>query len=242
MTAAVRLHRSKGRQGSGETLLEGPHLVEAAIGAGAAIRTIFAAADDVAGRSLAATAGVELVVVDEATLRRISTTETPQSPVAVIVIPDATVVAGSRVVVAWGVGDPGNCGTLIRLAAAFGFGYLAGPHSADTWSPKVLRAAAGAHFATPLGSADSLVEVRAGGRRLYATVARGGEPPGPLAANAAVLIGSEAHGLPPEVVAACDAAITIPTTGAVESLNAAAAAAIVLYSGGGVPGTTLSRP
>lgn len=238
----MRLHRAKGRRESGETLLEGPHLVEAAIGAGAALRTIFATSDDVAAPSLAAAAAVELLVVGADTLRRISTTETPQSPVAVVAIPDSTVVPGSRVVVAWGVGDPGNCGTLIRLAAAFGFGYLAGPESADPWSPKVLRAAAGAHFATPLGMADRLPEVRVGGRRLYATVARGGEPPGPLAENAAVLIGNEAHGLPPDVVAGCDTTITVPTTGAVESLNAATAAAIILHAGGGMRGTNLSRP
>jgi TrmH family RNA methyltransferase len=216
--------------------------VQAAVGAGATLRTVYLTADDAVGRSLAATAGAEVVVVDEATLRRISTTETPQSPVATVVVPAGTVAAGGRVVVAWALSDPGNCGTLIRLAAGFGFGYLSGPESADPWSPKVLRSAAGAHFTTSLGAVSNLDEVRAGGRRLYATVVRGGAPPGPLENDVAVLIGNEALGLPAEVVAGCDATITIPMTGAVESLNAATAAAIVLYAGAAGPGTNLSRP
>ncbi len=238
----MRLHRRRGRTESGEALLEGPHLVGAAVAGGVAVRRVFALAGDEPGRRLAADCRAELLLVDERTLGRLSTTETPQSPVAVVVIPAGTVAPGGRVVVAWGVSDPGNCGTLIRLGAAFGYGYLAGPGSADTWSPKVLRAATGAHFATPVGIVSRLEELRAGGRVLLATVARGGSIPGPLPVDAAVLVGSEAHGLPDDVVAECDRVITIPTTGAVESLNAATAAAIVLHAGAMTPGTNLSRP
>lgn len=242
MTAAIRLQRRRGRTDSGEALLEGPHLVAAAVAAGATLRRVFALAEDAAGRGLATDCGAELFVVDEATLGRLATTKTPQSPVAVLAIPEGGVEPGGRVVVAWGVSDPGNCGTLIRLGAAFGYGYLAGPGSADIWSPKVLRAASGAHFATPVGAVSRLEEARAGGRVLVATVVSGGEAPGPLPPEAAVVVGSEAHGLPEDVVAACDRTITIPTTGAVESLNAATAAAIVLHAGAMTPGTNLSRP
>ena len=161
-----------------------------------------------------------------------SSTREAQSPVAVIPIPAGEVPPGGRVIVVWGLGDPGNFGTLIRSAAAFGFGVLVGPGSADVWSPKVLRAAAGAHFRTPIGIASDLAAVRAGGRLIVATVPRGGEPPGRLPGAAAVLVGSEPHGLPGDIVAAADLRVTIPMAAGTESLNAAVAGAIVAYLGG----------
>jgi TrmH family RNA methyltransferase len=231
VTAAVRLHRRRGRESEGETLLEGPHLLEAAVAAGIRPKRIFVASGDAAGEALARSLGGQVLSVDERTLAKLATTATPQSPVAVIAIPDRPVPAGGRVLVAWGVSDPGNCGTLIRIAAAFGYGYLAGPESADVWSPKVLRAAAGAHFAARIGHVATLDAVRLGGRAVVATVARDGTPPGPLPDAAAVMVGSEAHGLPDEIVSAADLRVTIPTSGAVESLNAAVAGGIVAYVG-----------
>ena len=123
-----------------------------------------------------------------------------------------------------------NVGTLIRCAAAFGLGFAAGPETADPWAPKVLRAAAGGHFRTGVARVGGLAELRTGGRRLAATVARGGMPPAALAAGSvAVLVGDEARGLPAGVVAACDFSLTIPMPGGAESLNAAVAGAIVAY-------------
>lgn len=245
MAAALRLHRARGRLDAGETLLEGPHLVEAAVAAGVPLRRVFIGPGDAEGPMLAAAAGAEQIAVDEATLRRLGTTEAPQSPIAVIANAGTPPAPGGRVLVAWGVSDPGNCGTLIRVAAAFGYGYLSGPDSADPWSPKVLRSAAGAHFAVPLGHVSSLGEARSGGREVIATVARGGGAPGPLGPSCAVLVGNEARGLPDDVVAAADRRITIPTTGAVESLNAAVAGAIIAFlgaAGGPVPGTSNLSP
>ena len=236
----MRLHRSRGRAEARATLLEGPHLVTAAVDAGFPLWRVFVVGGDALGRELAATAGAEVVVVDEATMRRLGTTETPQSPIAVAAIPEAAPPPNGRVIVAWGVGDPGNCGTLIRIAAAFGYGFVSGPETAEIWSPKVLRSAAGAHFAVRLGRAADLDTIRAGRRTVVATVARGGVAPGPLPAAAAVVVGNEARGLPPEVVAAADIRVTIPTSGAVESLNAAVAGAIVAYLGVASASTNLS--
>lgn len=226
---AVRLHRRRGRIEAGSTLLEGPVLIGEALAHGVTVRSIFGRGDDDRGRALAAEAGIEYLAVSPGVLEKIATTDTPQSPVAVIAIPEGSVVSGGRVLLAWGVGDPGNCGTLIRTAAAFGYGYLAGPGAADTWSPKVLRAAAGGHFRTGVSEASDLHAARTGGRTLVATVASGGEPPGPLPADVAILVGSEPHGLPPEVVEAADIRVTIPMTPGAESLNAAVAGAIVAY-------------
>lgn len=215
----------------GATLLEGPHLVAAAVEAGVPLVRVFAAAGDHDGIALADSAGVPVVVVAADVVAVLGTTEQPQSPIAVMPIPGPAVPPGGRVLVAWGVSDPGNCGTLIRSAAAFGYGYLSGPGTADTWSPKVLRAGAGAHFATGHGTADDLAAVRSGGRTIVATVARDGHPPGRLPPDAAVLVGSEAHGLPDDLVAMADDLITIPTAAGVESLNAGVAGAIVAYLG-----------
>ncbi len=231
MAAAIRLHRRRGRLESNETLLEGPHLIAAALAAGLRPIRVFLSADDLTGRRLVEGVGCEVRVVEPKTLERLGTTDTPQSPIAVVSIPDNPPGPGGRVIVAWGVSDPGNCGTLIRISAAFGYGYLAGPESADSWSPKVLRSAAGAHFSVATGVVDTIDAVRDGGRSVVATVVQGGAVPGPLPASAAVLVGSEAHGLPESVVAAADQRVTIPTTGAVESLNAAMAGAIVAYLG-----------
>lgn len=231
MLDAVRLHRRKGRLETGRTLLEGPVLVGEAVAAGVAIQILFGLVDDARGRDLAAAAGIEFSSVTPAVLERISTTETPQSPVAVITIPQGSVAPGGRVLVAWGVGDPGNCGSLIRTAAALSHGFLAGPGTADVWSPKVLRAASGGHFRTGIGEAPDLEWARAGRRVLVATVASGGVTPAPLPPDVAILVGSEPHGLPPEVVAAADLRITIPMAPGAESLNAAVAGAIVAYAG-----------
>jgi TrmH family RNA methyltransferase len=157
-------------------------------------------------------------------LERISSTRSPQSPVAVIEIPGRPLTPGRSVLVAWGISDPGNLGAMIRTAAAFGLDVMTGADSAELWSPKVLRAAAGSHFRT------GLAPVGLAGFRTVAALARGGGapsalPPGPLA----VLVGSEAHGLPPDLVDAADLKVSIPMPGGTESLNAAAAAAVLCY-------------
>lgn len=224
---AARLHRAEERRSRRLTLLEGPHLVQEAVKAGAPLVEVFALADDSDSSRWAQSAEVELVVVGEEALRRLSSTQTPQSPVAVMEIPQLALDPGRSVLVAWQISDPGNLGAMIRTAAAFGLdvGVMAG--SVDPWSPKVLRAAAGGHFQTGIGPIDDLGRLDA---VTVATVLSGGDspkslPPGRLA----VLIGSEAHGLPDDVVAGADLRVTIPMVGPTESLNAAAAAAILAY-------------
>jgi len=234
---AAALHDARDRAESGRALLEGPHLLAEALAAGVRVERIFALAADAASAAAARGCGADLVVIDERGLRRLSTTEHPQSPVAVMVVPPAGPPPGGHLLVAWGVSDPGNVGTLIRSAAAFGMGFAAGPGTADPWSPKVLRSAAGGHFRAGAARVGTLDELRAGGRLLVATVAREGIPPASLPrAPLAILVGEEARGLPPEVAGACDLAVTIPMPGGAESLNAAVAGAIVAYEVAGREG------
>ncbi len=190
---------------------------------------VFATPADAVLAERARAAGVEVVVVSAEIIARLSTTETPQSPVAVVAVGGDEIPGDGDVLVAWGVGDPGNVGTLIRTAAAFGWGFVAGPETADPWSPKALRAGAGGHFRVPIGRCASLEEL--GGRLVVATVAVGGDPPEALggADPLAVVVGDEAKGLPESVVAAAGARVTIAMPGGTESLNAAVAGAIVVY-------------
>jgi TrmH family RNA methyltransferase len=228
IVSAARLHRARHRREERQTIVEGPQVVGEAIDAGTAIRAMFGL-DDALSHALAQRAGIELSVVSDAVLGKVAGTEHPRGPVAVIEIPPDHVDEARPVLVAWGVGDPGNCGTLVRTAAAFGYGYVSGPESADPWSPKVLRSAAGGHFRTSVASIGAVEQL--GVRRLIGTVGSGGDVPGPVGPDAAILVGSEAHGLPDDLIARCDVLVTIPMPGGTESLNAAVAGAIVAYLG-----------
>jgi TrmH family RNA methyltransferase len=125
----------------------------------------------------------------------------------------------------WHVGDPGNVGTLVRTADAFGAGVALSGECADPLGPRSLRASAGAVFRVPLSAFDE-----APGRRI-ALVAHGGEPLSTVALDPPVtfLLGAEREGLPDDLVAQSHEAATITLPGDAESLNVAAAGAIALY-------------
>jgi TrmH family RNA methyltransferase len=125
----------------------------------------------------------------------------------------------------WRLADPGNVGTLIRTADAFGAAVALSDGCADPTSPKALRASAGSIWRVPLGRFDARAD---SARTRVALVAHGGEPLGSvdLSGRVAFLLGSERDGLPVEVERDVDA--SIPIEGA-ESLNVAAAGAIALY-------------
>jgi len=132
--------------------------------------------------------------------------------------------------------DPGNVGTILRTAAAAGVEQvLLSKHCAFAWSPKVLRAGQGAHFLTTVVEdvdlAAWLASFRARGGLVAAMVAHHGADlyatalPRPLA----IAVGNEGSGLSAPLAASADTRITIPMPGGMESLNAAAAAAVVLF-------------
>ncbi|HLU53754.1 MAG TPA: RNA methyltransferase [Acidimicrobiia bacterium] len=222
---AGRLHRSRERQATGLTLVEGPHALEEALAAAVEVQRTFVLPDDPRRHDWP-----NAVVVDDAIMRKLAATETPRGPVAVVAIPEWVEPAPDRdLLVLMGVADPGNVGTIIRSAAAFGLGVVVGPGTADPWSPKVVRAGAGAHFR--LGGLSRITDVEElTAHRLAATVVRGGIHPAALGPGPwAFLIGSEAHGLDPAIVGAADQQVTIPMRGNTESLNAAVAASILAY-------------
>ena len=230
VVSAARLHNPRERRDAGSTLLEGPNLLHEALTAGLIPVAVFALPDDHVSAALAEEHGVELIVVDENALKRLAGTETPRGPVAVIEIPAPSRLEGRNLVVAWGLGDPGNVGTLIRIAAAFGWDFGHTPGTADPWSPKVVRAGAGGHFRAGIAAVASVAGLGAAGLVTVATVVAGGEAPDRLGSGPyAVLVGEESAGLPPDVVDQAARKVTIPMPGGTESLNAAVAAAIVVY-------------
>jgi RNA methyltransferase, TrmH family len=125
----------------------------------------------------------------------------------------------------WHVGDPGNVGTLLRTADAFGAGVALSAGCADPTGPKALRASAGAVFRVPLARFDDAP------RPWIALVARVGTPLPELEPNesATFVLGAEREGVPADVVERCDFTGTIPLAPESESLNVAAAGAIALY-------------
>ncbi|MFP3915246.1 MAG: TrmH family RNA methyltransferase [Actinomycetota bacterium] len=221
---AARLHRTRERKETGLTLLEGPHLLEEALSAGITPECVFVLEGD-PHRDWPGS-----LTVDERVMRRLAPTETPRGPIAVIRVPAwSPLPAGRHVLVLWGVSDPGNLGTIARSAAAFGLGVAVGPDSTDPWSPKALRAGAGAHFRLPgLVRVEKLDDLA--GHHLAATVVSGGDDPAALGTGPwAFVLGPEAQGLDPDLVAACEVSVTIPMPGRVESLNLAVAASLLAY-------------
>jgi TrmH family RNA methyltransferase len=133
---------------------------------------------------------------------------------------------GPLCVALWGVKDPGNVGTVLRAALAFGVSSVVlGPGTADPYGPKAVRASMGAIFAVAVARAASIEELP--GVRV-ALDARRGEPlRGPVAGEVSLVVGAERAGLPQDVLDACDRAAHIPIAN--ESLNAAMAATLAVY-------------
>ena len=241
----MKLQRHTGRRRSGRFLVEGPNLVQAAAARGL-LDEVFATAaaaerhhDLLDGLSPA----VPVAMVTEAAAKALSETVTPSGLVAVCRAPavDLTdVLAGHPTLVAVAVelSEPGNAGTLIRVADAMGAAaVIFAGHGVDPYNGKCLRSSAGSIFALPVLSdpdvAGVLERLRAAGLQVLATALDGelslDDADPVLAGPVAWVFGSEAHGLSAEVSAAADRRIVIPMTGGAESLNVATAAAICLY-------------
>ncbi len=228
---AGKLHRARYRRETGVTLLEGPNVIEGALSAGLVPELVFTLDRDVLAER-AADAGSEVVSVSEAVMNKLAGTENPRGPVAIAAVPDSGQLAPEDTIVLCAISDPGNAGTLIRSAAAFGFQVAATADTVDLWSPKVLRAAVGAHFATRVVTGTAPDAVAAAGIVLVALVPAddGSGDPGEDERPIGLMVGNEARGLSPKLLEAATATLTVPTSGAVESLNAAVAGSIAMFA------------
>lgn len=246
VSAAVKLHRHVARRRAGRFLAEGPNLVEAATARGLA-RDVFVT-EQAASRYQALLATLDrsrtpVHLVSERAAKALSDTVTPVGLVAVCDIPSTRledVLAGrpGLVAVAVGIGEPGNAGTLIRIADAMGAAavILAG-HSVDPYNGKCLRASTGSIFSIPVVVAPdadgTVVALRGAGLQVLAGALDGewalDQAERLLARPTAWLFGPESHGLPSEIARQAHHRVRIPMSGSAESLNVAAAAAICLY-------------
>jgi len=169
-------------------------------------------------------------------VRRVSTLKTPTGPVGVfrfLDVPAGQLLSTTRrVVLLHGVQDPGNVGTVVRTAHAFGAGVALSKGCADLYNPKTVRATMGSIFHAPvareLDSLGFLARAAEDGFSSVAAVPEEGETPRALPSGRLVIcVGAEGAGLPRELVEACAASVTVPSRAA--SLNAAVAASILLY-------------
>jgi TrmH family RNA methyltransferase len=254
------------RLADGLVAIEGETLLREALRSGIDLKTIFLS------ESIAAPAwlprNVETLRLADAVFAAAVDTQSPQGIAALIeppqwdlesIITPVRAAARSRapspaapllMLVAAGLQDPGNLGTLIRSAEAFAAtAVLTTPGTVSPWNQKALRASAGSVFRVPVVavSAADLASLKSRGIRLLAAVAPSSahavahKPAKKSSATAtpatsadltqscALMIGNEGAGLAPEMLALADARIAIPTPGAVESLNAAVAGSLLLY-------------
>ena len=239
----------------GLVAIEGEHLLQEAMRSGLVFKTIFLSERRDAPEWIPG--NVERMELSEEVFASAVDTRSPQGVAALLVPPvwsmgDACPpsVAGGKaplLLIAAGVQDPGNLGTLIRSAEAFGAtGVLTTAGTVDEWNQKALRASAGSVFRVPVVEAGvaELMGLKARGVRMFAAVAAESESnsiaagaggvavsaaDADLAGACALMIGNEGAGLGAELLALADARVSIPMPGRVESLNAAVAGSLLLY-------------
>jgi TrmH family RNA methyltransferase len=222
---------------------EGDHLLAESIRAGLKLETIFLSESRANNECLTAyddlNPTLDIVALPDSLLRSVVSTDAPQGVAAIAARPvfhfaQILAVPNPLLVIAASIQDPGNLGTLIRSAEAFGAaGVLGLPGTVSAWNQKALRASAGSTFRLPVIDITpaQLQLLRQQGIRIYAAVPDKAFPAHrtTLQNSCAIMIGNEGAGLPTELIEIADGLITIPCTGAVESLNAAVAGSIILY-------------
>lgn len=260
---AAQLKQKKYRDERSKYIIEGPNLIREALQNGGEIELVILSEDS--GESIfekefgkelkegfpPETANIPMAVMPPGLFRRLSDTETPQGILAVVKkkiwteeeffspagrADAAAKPVPSNVIVLDRLQDPGNIGTILRTADAAGYlGAVLMKGTADIYSPKVVRAAAGSLFRLPVLAADTPEQavrwLKRHGKTVVCTVITGKMPyyDADLAENTALVIGNEGNGVCREFIEQSDILVTIPMEGTVESLNAAAAAAILMY-------------
>jgi TrmH family RNA methyltransferase len=230
------------RLGGGMVAIEGDHLLEEALRSGMVLKTVFVSERREVPKIVPR--GVEVMRLTEEVFRSVVETQSPQGVAALLVPPvwvlDDVMGSGEGsplILIAVGLQDPGNLGTLVRSAEAFGAtGVLATPGTVSAWNQKALRASVGSVFRVPVVAveASEMQGLKERGVRLIAAV--GSDGVDVTAAHemdfsgaCAVMIGNEGAGLAAEWMEMSDARVTIPCPGPVESLNAAVAGSLLLY-------------
>lgn len=238
------LARRRGRDESGLFLVEGVRLVEDLLASPVVPRLALIAPsleDTPRGAALARRlrAAVRTLEVPEHQLQAVASTETPQGVLVTAEIPRVSLASvrfadHALVVVLDAVQDPGNFGTIVRSADAFGASLVVAlPGTVDPWNPKAVRSAAGSSLRVPVAEAgleDMLAMLRGAGFRVLGADAGGDtidrvQP----AARTALALGNEGAGIGADLRARLDGTLAVPIRGTAESLNVGVAAGILLY-------------
>ena len=239
--AARLIASSRDRRKAGKCVLEGEHLIAVYLDRVGAPESLLVVDTMLAEPRIAALAARmpahDVLAIPAALFAEVSTLPVAIGAVAVVPTPAPSLPPPARFhLLLDDLQDPGNVGTMLRTAAAAGVEQvLLSRHCAFAWSPKALRAGQGAHFLTAIVEDVDLPAwasaFRAQRGHVAAAVARGGRDlyDAPLAGPLAIAIGNEGAGVSAPLLACADVRVTIPMPGGMESLNAAAAAAVVLF-------------
>jgi TrmH family RNA methyltransferase len=226
------------RLSGGLVAIEGDNLLGEALRSGMVLKTIFVSEGRELPRGLPR--GVEVMWLAEEVFASVAETRATQGVAALLVPPvkrlEDVLVGTPLILIAAGLQDPGNLGTLVRSAEAFGaMGVLTTQGTVNAWNQKALRASAGSVFRVPVVAVSDaeLGSLKQHGVRLMAAVA---DQAGVVEAQnadfvgaCAVMVGNEGAGLSEELLEMADVQVTIPCPGQVESLNAAIAGSLLLY-------------
>lgn len=238
--ALLKLAQSaRERRTSGQSLLDGVHLVaayKAHIGEPAEIAL---SRDGMENPEVAALLGsmpgVDVVLYADVLFRQLSSVATPTGIIGVVPTPKLKQPSALSGPCVWleDIQDPGNVGSILRSAAAAGILTVClSRYSVHAWSPRVLRAGMGAHFALRIiEGADLQMLAQGYSGRIMATCVNAGTPvfDAELTGDVAIMFGNEGAGLTPELTALAHQTVYIPMPGKTESLNVGAAAAICLF-------------
>jgi RNA methyltransferase, TrmH family len=238
--ALLKLHQSsRERKKAGLSLLDGVHLVQAYLEHVGAPERVAVSRSALGDPEIAALLASSLVpaplVLGDGLMRELSSVTTPTGLIAAVKTPHALEVPETpdTCVMLEDIQDPGNLGSILRSAAAAGVGevYLS-PHCVQAWSPRVLRAGMGAHFALRIYDGADLGAIAKGYAGTVLAAAGEGQVPyyeADLTGRVALVFGNEGAGISAGLRNAAHCTISIPMPGKAESLNVAAAAAICLF-------------
>ncbi len=242
----AKLHKRKHREQEGQFIVEGPHLVDAALSAFASFQSIYCtehfASTEIGMRYLdvAATKEIQVKCVSDGVMKKISDLESPQGILGVVTMPPQPdwkdLLRGGIVVIVDRVQDPGNLGTILRTADSAGVeSVLLLEGSADAYNSKAVRSSMGSIFHVPILQpvvfTEAFVHLKESGYQLIAADMDGEciYHEANLNKRSALVIGNEGQGIANEVLKFVDVTVRIPLLGNSESLNVAVACGIILY-------------
>lgn len=221
------LHNKKYRDEYGEFFIEGPKLLQEAIKYRQNIKNVFYCPD-----LIEKDFEVEAIKVSKEIMAKMTDTSTPQGIVAVCDIPRYELNKREKLLFLDRVQDPGNVGTIIRTADAFGFdAVLLSAGCADVYSPKVVRATMGSLFHLPIIQDVSVERLKSFGNKIYSSSLETDNflDDVKLDVPFILVIGNEGKGISDEVKGVTDSFVKIDMAGNAESLNASIAAGILMY-------------